>query len=432
MKKHSDVLDYLAQLGFKTNPNTEICSGLSEVKNFVEKWEEKRDKLPYEIDGIVVKVNTLADQKKLGVTARAPRWAIAYKFAPRQAETIIEKIDLQVGRTGAITPVAKLSPVKVGGVTVKRATLHNEDEVKRKEIKIGDYVKIQRAGDVIPEVVSVIKAKRTGDEKEFQMPKHCPVCNSELYRPEGEAITRCINAACPAQVKERIRHFCTREAMDIEHVGPAVVDQLVEHKLVKDVADLYGLTTKELESLARFAEKSARNVIDSIQNSKDRPSDRLLYALGIRMVGRIVASLIAQHYDSLEDLFDIKAGELEKIHGIGDKVASSVERFFAQKENHKLIERLKKDGVRITAQKAKGPQPLKNKTFVFTGGLAMMARPEAEELVRSLGGHPSSSVSKQTDYLVAGTEPGTKYEKAKKLGVKIISEKEFDSLIKKA
>jgi len=429
-EKHSELLKYLASLGLKTNPNTKVCTGIVEVEKFIKAWEEKRETLPYEIDGIVVKVNNLADQKKLGFTTRAPRWAIAYKFAPIQAETVIEKIDVQVGRTGAITPVAKLKPVKVGGVTVKRATLHNEDEVKRKEIKVGDHVKIQRAGDVIPEIVSVIKAKRTGQEKEFHMPSICPVCDGELYRPEGEAITRCINASCPAQVKERIRHFCTRQAMDIEHVGPAVVDQLVEHKLVKDIADLYSLTTKELESLARFAEKSAQNVIDSIKNSKDRPYNRLLYALGIRMVGRTVASLIAQHYDSLEDLFDIKAIELEKIHGIGDKVASSVERFFAQKENHKLIERLKKDGVRITALKAKGPQPLKGKTFVFTGGLEKMTRPEAEELVRSLGGHPSSSVSKTTDYVVAGFDPGSKFDKAKKLGVKILSEADFQKLVK--
>ncbi|MFH1361825.1 MAG: NAD-dependent DNA ligase LigA [bacterium] len=431
-KKHSVLLASLAKLGLKTNPNSKVCLGLEEVKKFIKHWEEKRETLPYEIDGIVVKVNDLDAQKNLGTTARAPRWAIAYKFAPIQAETIIEKIDVQVGRTGAITPVAKLKPIKVGGVTVKRSTLHNEDEIKRKDLKIGDHVKIQRAGDVIPEVVSVIKSKRPASAKEFKMPSTCPVCHGKLYRPQGEAITRCINAACPAQVKERIRHFCTREAMDIEHVGPAVVDQLVENKLVKNVADLYTLTKKDLANLERFADKSAQNVIDSIQNSKDRPYDRLLYALGIRMIGRTVASLIAEHYDSLEDLFDIKSEELEKIHGIGTKVAASAEHFFAQRDNQALVKELQKAGVRCRVSGIRGPKPLKGKTFVFTGGLKNMPRPEAEELVRKLGGHPSSSVSKKTDYLVAGYEPGSKYAKAKKLGIKVLNEQEFDKLTKQA
>ncbi|MBI5400006.1 NAD-dependent DNA ligase LigA [Candidatus Saganbacteria bacterium] len=427
LKTHFARLEYARNLGFKINPNIKLCHGLAEVKKYIKHWDNGREKLDYEIDGIVIKVNDIADQHKLGFTARAPRWAIAFKYPPLQAETMVEDIKVQVGRTGAITPVAYLKPVHLAGVMVKRATLHNEDEVKRKGIEIGDYVIVQRAGEVIPEVVKV--SRHSAHAKPFKMPKHCPICDSALYRPEGEAITRCINARCPAQVKERIRHFCTREAMEIEHVGPALVEQLVENKLIKDVADLYSLKKTDLEKLERFAEKSAQNVIDSIRNSKDRPHDRLLYALGIRMVGRTVAALLAQHYDSLEDLLNIKAEDLQKIHGIGPKVAELVEHFFSQKDNHKLIERLKNAGIRVKGQGSRVPQLLKNLTFVFTGGMETMTRPGAEELVRQLGGHPASSVSKQTDYVVAGTDPGSKYDKAKKLGVKIINEDEFKKLL---
>jgi DNA ligase (NAD+) len=423
LKSHLSRLEYAKSLGFKINPNTKLCKGLKEVEKYIEKWAAGRGKLDYEIDGIVVKVNEIAAQKKLGFTARAPRWAIAFKYPPIQAETIVEEIKVQVGRTGAITPVAHLKPVQLAGVMVKRATLHNEDEIKRKGIEIGDQVIVQRAGEVIPEVVKV--AKHTTHSKPFHMPKSCPVCGSELDRPEGEVATRCINAGCPAQVIGRLIHFCTREAMDIEHVGPALIIQLVDKKLIKDVADLYALKKTDLLKLERFAEKSAQNVVDSIAASKDRPQDRLLYALGIRMVGRTVATLLARHYDSLEELFDVKAAALQKIRGIGPKVADSVERFFAQKANHHLIERIKKEGVRVKGQITKGPQPLKGKTFVFTGGLKKLTRPEAEELVRKFGGHPSSSVSQQTDYVVAGSDPGSKYDKAKKLGVKVISEAEF-------
>ncbi|MBU0573795.1 MAG: NAD-dependent DNA ligase LigA [Candidatus Margulisbacteria bacterium] len=428
LKSHYEILEYMKKLGFKTNPNTRLCHGIEEVKKYIKHWDTAREKLPYEIDGIVVKVDSISDQEKLGATSRAPRWAIAFKYPPMQAVTTVERIEVQVGRTGAITPVAHLKPVHLAGVTVKRATLHNEDEIKRKDIKIFDHVIVQRAGEVIPEVVKVIKEKRTGHERSFHMPVKCPVCGGELYRPEGEAITRCINAACPAQVKGRIGLFTSREAMDIEHVGPAVVDQLVENKLIKDVADLYKLEKNDLLDLERFADKSAQNVIDSIESSKNRPYDRLLYGLGIRMVGRHVATLIAQNYDSLEDLFDVKEEELEKIHGVGKKVAASIAHFFGEKENQQLIERLKKYGVNIKAKKARGPQPLKGKTFVLTGTLETLSRPEAEDLIRSLGGHPSSSVSKKTDYIVAGAEPGSKYDKAKKLGVKIISEKEFKKI----
>ena len=428
-KTHYDNLNYIKKLGFKVNHNIKLCRGIDEVKEYIRFWEKSRGTLKYEIDGIVVKVNDLEDQKQLGFTTRAPRWAIAFKYPPLQAVTIIDDIKVQVGRTGAITPVAYLRPVHLAGVIVKRATLHNIDEINRKEIKIGDHVVVQRAGEVIPEVVKPIKDKRSGHEKEFHMPKKCPVCGGELFRPEGEVITRCINASCPAQVKERIRHFTTREAMDIEHVGPAVVDQLVENKLIRDVSDLYTLKKQDILKLERFADKSAQNIIESIENSKNRPHDRLLFALGIRMVGRHIAAIIASRYDSIDDLFGVKAEDLQRIDGIGPKVAQSIEYFFSQKDNRHLIERLKHAGVNISAPKNHGPQPLKGKTFVFTGGLNSMTRPEAEDRVRALGGHPSSSVSKDTDYVVAGTDPGSKYDKALKLGIKILSEAEFKKLI---
>jgi len=431
LKTHFETLEYLKSLGFKINPNIRVCHGISEVQKYIKEWGEKREKLPYEIDGIVVKVNDLHDQRKLGFTARAPRWAAAFKYPPMQAETIIEDIEVFVGRTGALTPVAFLKPVHLAGVVVKRATLHNEDEIRRKGIKIKDHVKVQRAGEVIPEVVEVIKSKRTGHEKEFHMPKTCPVCGSKVYRPEGEAIARCINAACPAQVMGRVRLFTSREAMDIEHVGPALIDQLVKKGYVKDAADLYSLTKQDIMKLERMADKSAQNVIDSIKGSIDRPFDRLLFSLGIRMIGRRTAQLLADNYQDIDKLADASESELSKIHEIGPKVAESVVNFFKQKENRHLIEKLKKAGVTVKGEREKGPKPFVGKNFVFTGGLSKYTRPEAEELVRKLGGRSSSSVSKETDYVVAGTEPGSKYDKAKKLGVKIISEDEWLKMVKK-
>jgi len=426
--KHFELLHYLKTLGFKINPNIKVCQGIDEVIKYITLWSKQREKLDYEIDGLVIKVNELSQQDKLGFTARAPRWAIAYKYPPMQATTIIENISVQVGRTGALTPVAHLKPVHLAGVVVKRATLHNEDEIHRKGIKIGDQVKVQRAGEVIPEVVEVITAKRTGREKEFHFPKRCPVCGAAVHRPAGEAIARCTNAACPAQVKERIRHFTTREAMDIVHVGPALVEQLVEAKLIKDAADIYSLTKSDIKKLERMADKSAQNVIDSIKASLDRPLERVIFSLGIRLVGKRTAQLLADHYNSLDKLAAATEGELAKIHEIGPKVADGIVTFFRQKANQQLIEKLKIAGVNTKLATARGPQPLAGKTFVFTGGLEHFTRPSAEELVRRLGGSASSAVSKQTDYVVAGNEPGTKYDKALKLGLKIISEAEFEKL----
>jgi DNA ligase (NAD+) len=432
LKTHLETLERVKELGFRVNPNIKLCCGIAEVKKYIKHWAEARGKLEYEIDGIVLKVNRLAEQEKLGFTARAPRWAAAFKYPPMQAETVIEDIQVQVGRTGAITPVAHLKPVHLAGVIVKRATLHNEDEIRRKEIRIKDHVKVQRAGEVIPEVVEVIKGKRTGNEKEFVMPKKCPVCSAEIFKPEGEAIARCTNATCPAQVMGRVRLFTSREALDIEHVGWALIDQLVEKGLIKDAADLYTLDKEDVMKLERMADKSAQNVLNSIKASLDRPLDRLIYALGIRQIGRRTAQLLADHYHDLDSLAEAKEEELSKIHEIGPKVAASIVTFFKQKGNRELIAKLKRAGVRVQGPGTRVQGPLSGKTFVFTGGLTSYTRPTAEELVRKLGGSASGSVSKQTDYVVAGTDPGSKYEKAKKLGVTVLTEEEFNKLIKKA
>jgi len=431
LKTHLATLDYIKELGFRVNPNIKLCHGIAEVKKFIKHWESAREKLPYEIDGIVVKVNNLAEQAKLGFTSRAPRWAAAFKYPPMQAESVIEEIQVQVGRTGAMTPVAHLKPVHLAGVIVKRATLHNEDEIRRKGIRIKDHVKVQRAGEVIPEVVEVIKSKRTGREQEFKMPDKCPVCGAEIFKPEGEAIARCTNAACPAQVMGRVRLFTSREAMDIEHVGWALIDQLVAKELIKDAADLYSLKKADVMELERMADKSAQNVIDSIKASLDRPLERLIYALGIRMIGRRTAQLLADHYHDIDSLTEAKEDELSRIHEVGPKVAASIVTFFKQKGNVHLLEKLKKAGVRTKELRTKGPKPLAGKTFVFTGGLSAYTRPAAEELVRKLGGSASGSVSKQTDYVVAGTDPGLKYDKAKKLGVTILTETEWLNMVKK-
>ncbi len=428
--KHSEVLGYLKDLGFRINPNTEICHGIEAVLKFIHKWESKREALDYEIDGIVIKVNALADQKKLGATTHHPRWAIAYKYQPMQAETMVEDILVQVGRTGAITPVAHLKPVHLAGVVVKRATLHNEDEIKRLGLRIKDYVKVQRAGEVIPEIVKVVKEKRTGHEKEFYMPKKCPVCGGEIFRPEGEAVSRCINFACPAQVKERIRHFCTRGAMDIEHMGPAIIDQLVEKKLIEDVGDIYSLKKDDLTKLERMADKSAQNILDAIEKSKDRDFERLIFGLGIRNVGRHIAHLLAEQFSSMEKLEQAKEEEISNIYGVGPTVAKSAVHFFNQKTNQQILEKLAQAGIKMKTHISSGPKPLAGKKIVLTGTLETLSRDEAQSLIRKLGGQPSASVSSQTDFLVFGKEPGSKLDKAKKLGVKCLSEEEFKKITK--
>lgn len=421
---HQECLSLMRSSGLRTSPHTRVFSGIEEVLAHIASWESKREDLEYEIDGMVVKVNSLEQQRRLGYTAKNPRWAIAYKYPPKQMTTRLVGIDVQVGRTGALTPVAVLEPVQVGGVTVTHATLHNEDEVRRKDLRVGDHVLIERAGEVIPQVVKPIIEKRTGSEKEFRMPGSCPVCGSKAVREEGEAIRRCVNASCPAQVKERLRHFCSRDAMDIEGVGPALVDQLVEGGLVNDVADLYDLTKEVLLGLEGIAERSSQNIMRAIRGSTDREFPRVLFALGIRHVGRTTANDLADAFGGMEGLMSASKEELSKVEGVGDVVAGAIRDFCENPSNRKLVDRLREAGLSMrSAPRSKGP--LAGKLFLFTGELDSMARSEAEETVQKLGGKVSSSVTKSTDFVVVGRDPGSKLEKARKMGKTVLDEDAF-------
>ncbi len=422
------VLEKLGGLGFRVNPEVRTFKGIEDVIDHCRSFEEKRDKLDYEIDGIVVKVNELALQKKLGSTMKSPRWAIAYKFPPQQKETVVESIDVQVGRTGTLTPVARLRPVRVGGVVVSNSTLHNEDEIRRKDIRTGDHVIIQRAGDVIPQVLRVLEDKRTGREKVFHMPKRCPVCGGSVQRNEEEAALRCINSSCPAKLKESIRHFASRQAMDIEGIGESIANDLVDKGLVRDAADLYYLKKEDILSIDRKADKSADNIISAIGGSKERGLERVLYGLGIMNVGRKAAELLGVIFKDIDALESAGVEDLTKIDGVGPKIADSVAMFFAEKANKKVIEKLKKAGVLLKSKTSARSGKLSGMTFVFTGAISM-AREEAEEMVKSEGGKTSSSVSSKTSYVVAGDDAGLKLEKAKKLGVRIIDEDEFRRMI---
>ena len=425
---HWETLEWLKRAGFKVNPHSRLVKGIEAVVEYCKEWEERHRELDYDTDGVVVKVNSIEMQEALGHVARAPRWAVAYKFPPEEKETIVKDIIVQVGRTGALTPVAILEPVNVGGAVVSRATLHNEDEIKRLGIMIGDHVIVRRAGEVIPEVVRVIKEKRTGKERPFEFPKKCPVCGTPVHRPPGEVVARCPNIACPARLKESIRHFVQRRAMDIEHVGPALIDQLVERGLVKDPADLYYLRREDLLKLERMAEKSAQNVIDAIERSKDRPLSRVIFALGIRHVGEHIAEILAEHFGSIDRLSKATYDELVSIPEIGPTIAESIVEFFKQPRNLEVIEKLRKAGVRLEEKRVEVLEErpeIAGKTFVFTGALQSMSREEAHELVRAFGGRASSSVSRKTDYLVVGESPGSKLDKARRLGVKTITEEEF-------
>jgi DNA ligase (NAD+) len=425
-----NLLEALGGWRFRTNPETRLCHGIEEVWQFCSDFEDRRRSLHYDVDGVVVKVNSRQLQETLGNVARSPRWAIAYKYAPTQATTVVNDIAVQVGRTGAITPVAMMEPVEVGGVTVSRATLHNEDEIRRKDVRIGDTVVIQRAGEVIPEVVEVLKDKRDGHEIEFQMPKHCPICGADVERPKGEAIARCIGIACPAQVRERVIHFSSRLAMDIEHVGPALVNQLIEAGFVTDPADLYTVTLENLMSLERTGEKSAGNVMESIERSRDTTLARLVFALGIRHVGERTAQILAEHFGSLNRLRNASIEELSAVSDVGPVVAASIARFFAQDETTVVLEKLESAGLRIreVARPAIERAILVGKKFVFTGELQRFTRDKAEAWVRELGGAAASSVSKNTDFVVAGEKAGSKLTKATKLGVTVITEDEFISM----
>jgi len=426
--RHSESLQVLKQLRFRASDDWELCQGIDEVVEYCEKWDSRREKLPYEVDGVVIKVNSTAIQEELGFTAKAPRWAIAYKYPARQETTVVNDIVVQVGRTGALTPVAVLEPVQVGGVTVSRSTLHNMDEIERLGLQIGDTVLIERAGEVIPHVLKVVKEGK--HRRPFLMPKECPECGSKIHRREGEVAYRCVNAACPAKRKESLLHFAGRHAMNIDGLGEKIVDQLVDKGLVKDVADLYSLKTEEVAALERMAEKSAQNLLDEIEGSKKNSLARLIYALGIQFVGERTGQLLAEHFSSLEELASAKQEQLEEVSEVGPKVAQSIVEFFSEPANRQLVQKLAKAGVRPMSEK---PQTKSNKlagkTFVFTGGLANRAREEAGEIVKQHGGRVVSSVSKKTDYVVVGTDPGSKYDKAKELGVRILNETEFEKLV---
>ncbi len=427
---HYEVLKELGEAGFKVIPHIELCNDITEVVKYMKEWEEKRDTLEYEVDGLVVKVDSFADRELLGYTIKSPRWAIAYKYPARQAVTKLEDIQLQVGRTGRVTPVAILEPVPLSGTTISRATLHNEDEIKRKDIRIGDYVIIEKGGEVIPKVVGVVKDRRTGKERVFKFPEKCPVCGERIYRLEDEADWRCVNSSCPAQIKGSILHFASRQAMDIEGLGYVLVNKLVDMGMVKSFDDIYKLDKKTIADLERMGEKSAQNLIDAIEKSKEKDFVNVLFALGIPNIGINASNLLVQEFKNIDNLMNANLEQLTKVQGIGEVVAQSIINYFKSPKNRRLIENLKKIGLKFETAKVFTEGPLKNKTFVFTGELSSMTREEAQSIVRRLGGHPTSSVSKNTDYVVVGAEPGSKYEKAKKLGVKIITEEEFIKLIK--
>jgi DNA ligase (NAD+) len=426
----SALLEWLRELGLSTSPMNGVCTGIDDVAKYYDDILARREELEYSIDGVVIKVNDASLQDRLGHVARSPRWATAYKFPPEQAETVIEDIIVQVGRTGVLTPVAVMKPVRVGGVEVSRATLHNQDEIDAKDVRVRDAVVIQRAGDVIPEVVTSIKKKRKGDPPRFTMPSSCPACGAAVVRPEGEAAHRCTGSSCPAQTKERIAHFVSRGGMDIEGLGAKLADQFVEAGLVKDVADIYTLGMEDLLELERMAERSASNLLESIEKSRNAGLSRLVFALGIRHVGESAAGILADTYGSMEKISKASAEELEEIEGIGPEIASAIHTFFSEKTSLKLIERLRAAGVVTTqAEAAKKSDALAGASFVLTGTLSSMSRDEAKKLILSHGGKASSSVSKKTSYVVVGENPGSKAQKAEKLGVPTISEDEFLEMV---
>ncbi len=431
ISSHLQALEFLKELGFNINWYQK-CNDITEVIKICEEWVEKREEIDFEIDGMVIKINQLSLREKLGSTSKNPRWAIAYKFPAQQKTTKVKDIEVTVGRTGALTPNAVLVSVFLDGSTVSRATLHNEDEVKRKDVRINDTVLVQKAGDVIPEVVKVIKEKRTGNEIEFEMPEKCPVCGEEVFREEDEAVTRCTNISCPAQRKESILHFVSRNAMDIEGVGPSLVEQLLNNDLIKDYADLYYLKKEDLIKLERMAEKSSNNVIEAIEASKDRELNRLIYALGIRHVGSNTSRILIENYHSIDKLKSADKEELVKINEIGPVMAESIVNFFKSEHNLNVLKKLKDANVKMeeTKTRKEKPQHLKGSSFVFTGALDRYTRKEASNLVREYGGEVKSSVSSKTSYLVVGDNPGSKYEQAQELDVKILKKNEFVKLIK--
>ncbi|SET13376.1 NAD-dependent DNA ligase LigA [Anaerobranca gottschalkii] len=429
---HLENLQKIKELGLPINPYIAVFDEIEEVIKYCQRWHEERNSLPYEIDGIVVKVDSLSRQQKLGFTAKSPRWAIAYKFPAQRAISVVKDIELTVGRTGAITPTAILEPVQIAGTTVSRASLHNSDYIIEKDIRIGDTVVVQKAGDIIPEIVEVLKEKRSGEEQPFIMPQKCPVCQNDAVRLDGEAAYRCINPKCPAQIKELIIHYASRGAMDIEGLGPSIVEQLYETGLIKDVADLYHLKVEDLVNLERFAQKSAQNLIKAIAKSKEQPLNRLLFGLGIRFVGQKAAKLLAKEFKELDLLMNADYNRLIEIPEIGDKIANSIVEYFSNPDALQLIERLKKAGVNMKEEGAKTPKDsiLAGKTVVLTGTLEHFSRKEAQEAVESLGGKVAGSVSKKTDLVICGENAGSKLEKAKELGIPVKDEQFLLEIIK--
>ncbi|HEY3067809.1 MAG TPA: NAD-dependent DNA ligase LigA [Methylomirabilota bacterium] len=429
-ESHWDALAGLRAAGFKTNPRSERCANLDAVLAYCARLEGARDELGYDADGVVIKVDSLEQERRLGSTTHHPRWAIAFKFAARQATTVVQAIEVQVGKTGALTPVAKLAPVALAGVVIGNVSLHNEDEVRRKDVRVGDTVLIERAGDVIPYVVQVIAARRPPDAQPYRFPDACPACGGVAFRPPGEAYWRCMNSACPAQLKERLRHFGSRRAMDIEHLGESTVDQLVDRGIVRDFADLYRLTVDEVSELERQAEKSASNLVTAIQASKGRGLARLLNGLGIRLVGERVAQLLATRFGSLERIAAAPVSELAEVHGVGPQIAESVTKFFADEKNREVMERLAKAGVVTTERDVPvGPRPLEGKTFVLTGTLPSLSRDAARDVILRAGGRVTGTVSKKTSYMVVGDDPGSKADDARRLGVPVLDEADLLALV---
>ena len=430
IKKHREALDILEKIGFKVIPLREVRSSIEDSKDLINEWSTKRFELPYQTDGLVFKVNDINSREILGSTSKSPRWAVAYKFPAERKVTHLDDIKISIGRTGIATPIALLEPVLIAGTTVSRASLFNKDEIERKDIRVGDEVYIEKGGDIIPHVVGVKKEARDGSEKKFEFPEKCPVCGENLVRPEEEVYYRCINVQCPSQVKKSVIHYGSRDGMDIEGLGEVLVDQLVEEKLVSDYADLYYLKQEEVEELERMGKKSAENLLKGIVESKNRLFDRLVFSLGIPFVGTYNAKLIAGEFPSMDKLKNATCEELLEIKGIGENTASSVVSFFENKKNLAVIEKLQKAGVRMEKEvKKREKLPLSGKTFVFTGELEKYTRREAKNLVEKLGARATGSVSKSTDFVVAGENPGSKFEDAKKLDVKIIGEEEFLKLI---
>jgi DNA ligase (NAD+) len=433
LSSHYESLQVLKKLRLPVNDKTVVFGTIEEVKEFVEKIEVSRDELPYEIDGVVVKVDSLEQQRKIGTIAKSPRWAIACKFKAKQAVTKLKDIRLQVGRVGTITPVAELEPVFLAGSTISRATLHNSDEIERKDIRAGDYVKIEKGGDVIPKVVEVVKERRAKGLKSFKMPGVCPVCKSPIHRPEGEANYYCTNFLCSAQVEGRIGHFVARNAMDIEGLGWQIVEKFINLGYLKDITSIYKLYTKEkeLKSLEGFGTKSIDNILASIENSKQKPFDKVLYAIGIRHVGDRTAKILARHFKNVDNLIAAAQEGIENVHEVGPKIAESVYEFFHSKQNLQLVERLRKAGLQFEAEETgNASNKFEGLTFVLTGTLEKYKREEAQAIIESMGGKVSSSVSKKTSFVLAGSEAGSKLDKANQLGVKVLEEDEFERMVK--